>query len=78
MALERQLIQALLSQIAQTREDEISCDECLAGMAEFAETQLVETEVPVALERIRAHLSFCSECAEEYELLLHMLAIGSE
>lgn len=78
MSLERQLIRTLLSQVAETREDEISCDECLAGMAEFAEAQLVDTEIPVALERVRAHLSFCSECAEEYELLFNMLETAGE
>jgi len=78
MPLDHQLIQALLSQVAETREDEISCDECLAGMAEFAEAQLVDARVPVARQRIKAHLSFCPECAEEYELLLAMLEIQGE
>ena len=56
-----------------TREDELDCDECLSGMAEFAETQLVGADVPAALERIQAHLLICPECAEEYELLLEVL-----
>ena len=39
MPLDKQQVKTLLSFVADTREDEITCDECLAGMAEFAETQ---------------------------------------
>jgi len=78
MPLDKQQLRSLISQVAQTREDELTCDECLAGMAEFAETQLVETELSAALRRIEAHLAFCPECTEEYELLLAMLEAQSK
>ena len=45
MSLEKQQVAALLSSVADTREDEIGCDECLAGMAEFAETELIGAEI---------------------------------
>ncbi len=74
MSLEKQQVEALLSSVADTREDEIDCDECLAGMGEFAEKELIGAEVPTALRRIQAHIAFCPECAEEYELLLDMVS----
>ena len=76
MPLDKQQVKALLSFVADTHEEEIGCDECLAGMAEFADTQLVGTEIPAALKLIRAHIVFCPECAEEYELLLDV--VGAE
>ena len=77
MSLEKQQVQALLSSVADTCEDEIGCDECLAGMAEFAESELIGAEIPTALRRIQAHIAFCPECAEEYELLLDMVSAMS-
>ncbi len=43
-------------------------------MGEFAEKELIGAEVPTALRRIQAHIAFCPECAEEYELLLDMVS----
>ncbi len=73
MTLNEQQISTLLSSVADTRDEEITCGECLAEMAEFAEAELVGADIPVAMRRIQAHIAFCPECAEEYELLLDML-----
>jgi len=73
MPLDRRQIQRLLGFVADTRDDEIACDECLAGMAEFAERELEGVEVPEALRRTEAHLAACPECAEEYHLLVAVL-----
>ncbi len=77
MPLDKQQIKTLLSFVADTREDEITCDECLAGMAEFAETQLLGAEIPDAQKHIQAHIEFCPECAEEYAALLDVLSAES-
>jgi len=77
MPLDKQQVKTLLSFVADTREDEITCDECLAGMAEFAETKLVGTEIPDAQKHIQAHIAFCPECAEEYEVLLEAVSAAS-
>ena len=74
MALEEEQIRKLLSAVARTGTDEIDCDTCLAGMAEFAEQQLVGTEVPQALARIAAHIEDCPECAEEYRALFEIVS----
>ncbi len=77
MPLDKQQVKTLLSFVADTHEDEIPCDECLAGMAEFAETQLVGAEIPDAQKHIQAHIAFCPECAEEYEALLEVVSAAS-
>ncbi len=77
MPLDKQQVKTLLSFVADTREDEITCDECLAGMAEFAETQLVGTEIADAQKHIQAHIAFCPECAEEYAVLLEVVSGAS-
>lgn len=78
MPLDKQQVKTLLSFVAEAREEEIDCGDCLAGMAEFAETQLVGAEVPAALQRIQAHIRFCPGCAEEFELLLDVVRTSSD
>jgi len=77
MRLDRHQIKSLLTSVANTREAEITCGDCLAGMAEFAEKQLVGAEISSALERIEAHIALCPECAEEYEVLLGVVTATS-
>ena len=62
-------IKTLLSWLKTTRDSEISCDECLADLAEYLEAELESKPVPAALAAVREHLDFCSECREEYESL---------
>ena len=77
MALEEGQIRKLLSAVARTATDEIDCDTCLAGMAEFAERELVGTEMSQALARIEAHIEICPECAEEYRVLLEVMSAST-
>lgn len=78
MALEREQIRSLVAAVSATRETEIDCDQCLAGMAEFAEAELVDAELSDALRRVREHLVGCPECAEEYALLEALLQSEEE
>ncbi len=78
MPLDRRQVRQLLAFVAETGNDEIACGECLSGMAEFAERELVGAEVPVALERVAAHLATCPECSEEYRVLLDALSDAEE
>ena len=73
MPLTREQTRALVAQVADTRNDEIVCDECMTGMAEFAECQLVGATPRSAMSRIEAHLASCPDCSEEFELLLEAL-----
>ena len=77
MALTARQIKKLISSVASTREDEIDCDKCLIDMAEFAEAELVGAEIPDALRRIQAHIELCTECAEEYGVLLDIVRAGA-
>lgn len=77
MALDTQQVKTLLRMVAGTRDDEVDCDACLMDLAEFAELELVGAEIPVAMERIRAHLEICGECTEEYRALLDVVTGSS-
>jgi len=77
MRLNNHQIEALLTSVANTCEEEITCGDCLAGMAEFAEKQLIGSEISTALKRIEAHIAFCPECAEEYEVLLDVVSTAA-
>lgn len=78
MPLSKDQLSKLLVIVAGTRDDEIACDECLAGMAEFADARLLGLTISTALKSIEAHIEFCPECKEEYDLLLALLAAQPE
>jgi hypothetical protein len=78
MPLSKDQLCRLLEIVADTRDDEISCDDCLSGMAEFADARLLGNTISAALSRIEAHIEFCPECKEEYELLLALIAAQTE
>jgi uncharacterized protein with PIN domain len=73
MALSREQMEALLRSLSLTRQEEITCDECLKEVAEFAENELQGKTVPESLEAVAQHLLLCGECREEYEALLRAL-----
>ncbi len=77
MALTQPQIRQLVAFVAGTRDVEITCDECLPGMAEFAEAELTGLAIPNAVRRIQEHIAFCPECREEYELLKTATAAGT-
>ncbi len=70
----------LVRAIAETREEEIGCDDCLEEMARFAEMKLAGLDAAAALPLVEDHLSKCGDCREEFEALLEALraAEGSE
>ncbi len=66
--------------IAETREEEIGCDDCLEEMARFAEMKLAGLNAAASLPLVEDHWSKCGDCREEFEALLEALraAEGSE
>ena len=78
MGLDADQVQRLLAMVADTRDEEIDCGHCLAGMAEFVEVSLLGTELTEALARIEDHLTTCPECSEEYALLHELLREGAD
>ena len=74
MALSKDQLKAMVGMIAGTRDDELSCDDCLGGLAQFAETELAGREYCAAMRAVREHLDFCPECKEEYDALAAAIA----
>jgi len=58
-------IKGIVRRVAETRERELNCSECLNLFGEFAERQLARLPLDEALERVEHHLSLCPECREE-------------
>ncbi len=69
MPLSKHEIDELIRLVSLTRDAEITCEQCLALVAEFAEHVLAGQTVPQGLEAVEHHLSVCGECREEYEAL---------
>ncbi len=73
MPLNDEQIDGLMKLIGLTRERELTCDECLALVAEFAECELAGKTPREALDAVQHHLDLCFECREEYKALLAAL-----
>ena len=74
MKLTSDQIDSLLKMLAHTQSEEVTCDDCLKELAEFAEQKLAGKPVPEGLRAIEQHLALCGECHEEFEALLQALA----
>jgi uncharacterized protein with PIN domain len=73
MKLDEQQLTGLLLLLAQTEEVELTCDECFARTAEYAEHELTGKTPHEALEKVRQHLAICPDCREEYLGLLNAI-----
>jgi hypothetical protein len=73
MNLSDDQIHALLRLVGQTRDQELTCDECLAELGSFAELTLRGRTADEAYDLVRQHLQICGECCEEFHLLLRAL-----
>jgi len=65
MSLSREEIESLMRLIGQTHDREITCEECLALVAEFAERRLAGRTIPDGLRAIEYHLSSASDRSTE-------------
>jgi uncharacterized protein with PIN domain len=74
MIISKKEINGLMKLIGLTKDDEINCEQCLAQIAEFAEHELAGKTIPDGLQAVEHHLSVCSECCEEYEILKNILS----
>lgn len=63
----------LLSQLADTREVELSCDDVLAVLDQFAESALRGEDAAALMPLVQHHLDHCPDCHEEFEALLRVL-----
>jgi hypothetical protein len=70
MNLTHDQIRSLLQTVSNTRDQELTCDECLCELGVFAERTLAGLPAEQAYDLIEQHLRICDECHEEYLLLL--------
>lgn len=73
MALSKRQLQVLHKMLSLTRSQELTCDECLKRMAEFAENVIDGQSIPDNLRAIEHHLALCGDCREEFEVLIKAL-----
>jgi hypothetical protein len=73
MNLSDDQIRALLQAVSCTRENELTCDECLMQLGSFAELTLRGRPPEEAYDLVQHHLQVCGECHEEFALLLKAL-----
>jgi hypothetical protein len=73
MALNPQQIDQLLRMIQRTRENELTCPECVDELDKFTQCTLDGKPIQGLLERVREHLEDCPFCAREFQLVLETL-----
>ena len=73
MALSPEQAKALIEMVTVTRDQELTCDECLAEIAAFVEVQLSGTPLSDALQAVQDHLDMCHDCTDEYHVLRQAL-----
>jgi len=55
--------------------EEISCDKLYEKLDEYVELEVDKKDVAHIMPLMRKHLDVCPECCEEYETLLHVVAV---
>jgi hypothetical protein len=53
---------------------ELTCDECFAQLDEYVELELAGADPDTSVPGMRAHLTGCPACHEDYESLLAFVA----
>ena len=67
------VIRKLMVQLEHTQDVELTCDEVLALLDQFAEAYLRGEDVARLLPLVQHHLEMCADCREEFEALLRIL-----
>lgn len=67
------ILLGLMEQIEHTREVELTCDEVLALMDQFAEMTLRGEDAAQYLPLVQQHLELCADCQEELDALMRIL-----
>ena len=55
------------------RKEELSCEEIYSKLDEYVECEIDSKDAAHVMPLIREHLDICSECCEEYEVLLDVV-----
>jgi anti-sigma factor ChrR (cupin superfamily) len=70
-------LRKVLQQIENAQEVELTCDEVLALMDQFAEATLRGEDIARLMPLVQHHLEMCRDCREEFEALLRILQATS-
>lgn len=68
---------SMVQMIANTRPDEIGCDECFEQLDRFVELTLAGRNAAEAMPLVQDHLDRCGDCREEFEMLLAALQLNT-
>jgi hypothetical protein len=60
--------------LLKTRPDEMTCEEWLHQVGEYADAVLAGRPIPPSLHEVQRHMEICPECAEEFCALLAALS----
>ena len=74
MPLSKDQISKLLSLVATTTEDQISCDGCFEHVAQFVEAELAGADLCDSMKLIKNHMQNCPCCKDEYNALMEAMA----
>lgn len=69
-------IKRMVRMIAETREEEIGCEDCYREMDRFVDQVLDGKQPEEAMPLVEHHLNMCSDCRQEFEALLEALEAG--
>lgn len=67
-----------LRNIFETREDEISCTECLDLVSAFVEREISGQDAGSQMPLVKQHLEQCRACRDEYETLRDLRKLEEE
>lgn len=73
MILTQEFLKKIIVASFNSRPDEIGCDDCFEKLNVFAELKLEGKSAEEAMPFVEDHLNRCSECKQEFEILLEAL-----
>ncbi len=71
------ILQSLMQQVEETKEDQYSCDETFALLDEYVELVVSKEDAAALMPLVERHLQACPHCNEHYDTLLTILQTES-
>lgn len=72
-SLNDKILVDLMQRLEKTAENAYCCEEVFALLDEYVELVADDEETKQLMPLVRNHLDVCSDCRDEYEILLHVL-----
>jgi hypothetical protein len=71
--LSNEAVLGFLRVLEDVRRDDLTCEEIFNKLDEFVECEVDSKDAAHIMPLIREHLDICSECCEEFEVLLDVV-----